>query len=117
MVKGDLERIRYMRQYCLDISKTVERSNNSFEIFLEDIDFYNSISMSIMQIGELAGGLSNEFKDATKNDMPWVMIRGMRNYFAHGYATMDKSEIWETASKDVPNLLRFCERMIADNTG
>jgi len=116
MVKGDLDRIRHMRQYCLDISKTVKRCSNSFEIFLEDTDFYNSISMSIMQIGELVGSLSDEFRDSTRNEMPWGMIRGMRNHFAHGYATMDKSEIWETATKDIPNLLSFCERIIVDNT-
>jgi uncharacterized protein with HEPN domain len=116
MVKGDLERIRHIRQYCLDIAKTVKRADNSLEVFSEDTDFYNSISMSIMQIGELSGGLSDEFKDATRNEMPWGMIRGMRNHFAHGYATMEKSEIWETATKDIPNLLSFCERIIAKNT-
>ena len=112
MVRSDLERIRHIRQYCLDISKTVKRSDSSFEIFSEDIDFYNSISMSIMQIGELVGGLSDEFKDTTRDKMPWGMIRGMRNHFAHGYATMEKNEIWETATADIPNLLRFCENII-----
>ena len=115
MVRGDLERIRHIRQYCLDIARTANRCNNSLDVFSEDTDFYNSISMSIMQIGELTNGLSDEFKDATRNEMPWGMIRGMRNHFAHGYATMEKSEVWETATKDIPNLLDFCERIINES--
>ena len=115
MDKGDLDRIRHIRQYCEDISKTIFRFGDSFDMFSKDIDFYNSISMSIMQIGELVGGLSDNFKDTTRAQMPWRLIRGMRNHFAHGYATMDKSDIWETATKDIPNLLCFCERVIKEN--
>ena len=42
--------------------------------------------MKIMQIGELAGGLSDGFKDRTTEQIQWGMIRGMRNLFAHTYA-------------------------------
>ena len=115
MNKGDLDRIRHIRQYCEDISKTIERFGDSLDVFSKDVDFYNSISMSIMQIGELASGLSDEFKDETRTQMPWGLMRGMRNHFAHGYATMEKSDIWETATKDIPNLLSFCNRVIKDN--
>jgi uncharacterized protein with HEPN domain len=48
-----------------------------------DEDYRNSISMYIMQIGELSGGLSAEFKESSKNQMPWGMIKGMRNMVAH----------------------------------
>ena len=62
MDKGDLERIKHMKRYCEDIAATVKRCGNSFETFASDTDFYNSISMSIMQIGELSGSLSEDFK-------------------------------------------------------
>ena len=110
MDKSDLDRIRHIKQYCEDIARTIARFGDSIEIFKKDIDFYNSISMSIMQIGELAGGLSDNFKDTTRTQMPWGLIRGMRNHFAHGYAAMDKNDIWETAVKDIPNLLNFCKQ-------
>lgn len=115
MDKGDMERIKHMKQYCDDIAAAINRFGDSFEAFSIDTDFYNSISMSIMQIGELSGGLSDGFKETTREQMPWGLIKGMRNHFAHGYATMDKSDIWETATKDIPNLLRFCERVIEKN--
>ena len=112
MDKSDLERVKHMKRYCVDIAATVARFGNSFESFIADIDFFNSVSMSIMQIGELSVGLSDEFKDSTREQMPWGMMKGMKNRFAHVYATMDKDDIWETATRDIPVLLRFCERVI-----
>jgi len=115
MDRSDLERIRHIKRYCQDIEGTIKRFGDSLELFSQDIDFYNSISISIMQIGELSGGLSDEFKDATRKQMPWGLMRGMRNHFAHSYAAMDKNDIWETATKDIPNLLCFCECIIEKN--
>jgi uncharacterized protein with HEPN domain len=116
MDKSDLERIRRIKRHCENVSKSITRFGDSLETFVNDFDFYNSVSMSIMQIGELAGGLSDEFKDATRAQMPWGFIKGMRNRFAHGYDMMDGSEIWETANKDIPILLRFCETIIEKST-
>ncbi|MDR1193491.1 MAG: DUF86 domain-containing protein [Peptococcaceae bacterium] len=115
MGKGDLERISHIKRYCDDIAAAIKRFGDSFEVFAGDMDFYNSVSMSIMQIGELSGGLSDEFRDATRTQMPWGLIRGMRNHLAHTYATMDKRDIWETATEDIPNLSLFCEKVIENN--
>jgi uncharacterized protein with HEPN domain len=112
MDKSDIERIKHIKLYCADIAESIKRFGDSLEAFSQDKDYFNSVSMCIMQIGELSTGLSDGFKDATRTQMPWGMIKGMRNRFAHVYATMDKSDIWETATKDIPNLLIFCERII-----
>ena len=57
----------------------------------------------------LANGLSEEYRESTKQQMPWGMIRGMRNWLAHAYAEIDESVIWETATNDIPKLLNFCK--------
>jgi len=116
MDKGDLARLKHMKRYCEDVEITVNRFGNTLDVFSKDIDFYNSVSMSIMQIGELANGLSERFRESTREQMPWGLIIGMRNHFAHGYATMDKSDIWETAEKDIPILLEFCAHVIKNST-
>jgi len=116
MERVDIDRIRHIKLYCEGIANTIKRFGDSYEIFTSDKDFYLSVSMSIMQIGELSSGLSDEFKNATRTHMPWGLIKGMRNHFAHGYAMMKIIEIWETASEDIPNLLSFCNRIIAENT-
>lgn len=112
MKDSDVQRIQYMKTYCEKIAKTISRFGSEYKTFTSDDDYFNSISMSIMQIGELSAGLSSEFKDSTKNQMSWGMMKGMRNMFAHTYAAMDKEIIWEVAIDDIPSLLLFCDRVI-----
>lgn len=100
----DISIIQHMKEYCENIRSTINRFGNSFEAFSLDIDYRNSISMSIMQIGELTGHLSDDFKSQTGSEIPWRLIKGMRNHFAHGYAYMEKKDIFETATQDIPFL-------------
>ena len=108
----DLQRIQHIKKYCEDIAETVQRFGNDKKTFLNDLDYFNSVSMSIMQIGELSIGLTEDFKNSTKGQMEWNLIRGMRNMFAHTYAKMDKNIIWEVATKNIPKLLLFCDMII-----
>jgi uncharacterized protein with HEPN domain len=117
MNSGDLQRIGHIKRYCDDVAKTIQRFGSDYDIFLNDTDYLNSISMSIMQIGELSIGLTDEFKRSTSEQIQWGLIRGMRNMYAHAYVKMDKLSIWETATNDIPGLMHFCERVIAQEHG
>ena len=112
MNKGDWQRLLHIRVYCEDIEKFINRFGKDFEVFINDRAYFNAVSMCVLQIGELANGLSEEFREETKNDMPWGMIRGMRNWLTHAYAETDESIIWETAVNDIPQLLEFCNRLL-----
>ena len=112
MKDSDLQRINHIEKYCAKIGESIARYGDLFEIFSSDWDYYNSICMSIMQIGELSGRLSDEFREQTCSQIPWSLIKNMRNMFAHDYVSMDKEIIWETASKDIPILKSFCEKVI-----
>lgn len=106
--------LEHMISYCNDVENTLNRIGYSYETFLADRDFKNSISMSIMQIGELSTHLSDEFRSTTSKDIPWGLIKGMRNHYAHGYAFMDNREIFETAVDDIPYLKAQCEKLIQE---
>lgn len=112
MNKADKQRLLHIRSYCRDIAGFINRFGNDYDIFKQDRAFSSAVSMCVLQIGELANGLSPEFREETKAEMPWDMIRGMRNWLAHAYAEMDENVIWETATNDIPALLRFCERIL-----
>lgn len=112
MNSSDKQRLEHIRNYCEDVAKTVQRFGAKYEVFKADTDYLNSVSMSIMQIGELSIGLSDEFKHTEGAEMPWGSIRGMRNMYAHAYAKMDKMSAWETATIDIPSLLHFCDRVL-----
>ena len=112
MDNSDRQRLTHIKNYCEDIAEFIIRFGNDRNIFMSDKAYYNSVSMCIMQIGELANGLSDDFRDETKEQMPWGMIRGMRNWIAHTYANVSKEIMWETAAKDIPMLLQFCKKNI-----
>ena len=110
----DLQRIKHIRDYCAAIAETIHRYGQSFEVYSADADYQRSVSFSILQIGELSGGLSAEYKQETANRVQWGPIKAMRNLVAHNYGKMDQSIIWETATVDIPALLRFCNEQLAE---
>lgn len=116
MNKGDYQRLQHIQRYCKDIGEFIKRFGQNYSTFTQDRAYFNAVSMCILQIGELSNGLSVAFREETKAQMPWDMIRGMRNWLAHAYAEMDESVIWETALHDIPKLLAFCDGLV-DNKG
>ena len=115
MQSPDKQRISHIRDYCLEIQKTIERYGNSFEIFDRDADYQRSIAFCILQIGELGGGLTEEYRKSTGHSVQWSAIKGMRNLVAHSYGTMNRAIIWETATVDIPMLCRFCEEQLSNS--
>ena len=113
MMSPDLQRVKHIRDYCVEVEKTIARYGASFEIFDQDADYQRSVSFCILQIGELSGGLSVEYRQATANRVQWGPIKGMRNLVAHNYGSMSRDIIWETAVVDIPALKRFCEEQLA----
>ena len=114
MFKGSIERVKHIKTYCQDIEEHISRFGESFDTFQGDKMVFQAVSMCIFQIGELARGLSEEFIKDTREEIPWELIKGMRNRFAHNYEAMNKQRIWDTATKDIPILLRFCDRVIEE---
>ena len=82
----------------------------NFENFLEAFIIKNSVSMCILQIGELASKLSNEFK-SDYNQMPWRDIVNMRHRVAHAYDSVDMEILWNIATVNIPELKEYCERI------
>jgi len=62
MNSADIQRIHHIKTYCEDIAETIERFGKDYDPFTRDRDYFNSVSMSMMQIGELSASLSDEFK-------------------------------------------------------
>ena len=103
--------ITHIASYCDQIYEAVDRFGNDFEVFEKDRIFRNSVSMCILQIGELVTILSDEFKDQYES-VPWRQIKQMRNIVAHRYGTVDNSITWDVIQNDIPALKEFCETII-----
>lgn len=67
--------------------------------------------MCVVQIGELAGALSDEVK-AQAPGIPWRVIKDTRNFYVHAYGAIDVPSVWMTLTKDIPELKVACEGML-----
>ena len=104
--------LEHIVSYCRQIEQTVERFGNDTEIFQADPIYRNAAALCILQIGELVGKLTEEFR-AQHPAVPWRQIKAMRNIVAHSYGTVDPEITWEIITDDIPALKKYCETIIA----
>lgn len=112
MLSPDFQRLSHIRDYCIAIANTIKRYGNDIDIYMSDLDYQQSICFSILQIGELSGGLSDDFKKETADRVMWGPMKAMRNTVAHNYGNVDHSIVWETITRDIPALLQFCNEKL-----
>lgn len=62
-------------------------------------------------IGEAAKKISEQTK-AKIQGVPWAKVSGMRDRLIHEYLRVDLEQVWDTARKDLPELLSEIERWI-----
>lgn len=115
MLSPDFQRIKLIRDYCTRIGTTIDRFGNSFSTFETDYDYQQTVSFSILQIGELSGGLSEEFRKQTAHRVQWGPMRGTRNLVVHNYGNINREVVWETATTDIPQLKNFCDELLKES--
>ena len=115
MTQPDYQRLQHIRDYCVAIRRTIERYGNDYEVYAADADYQRSISFSLFQIGELSGGLSEEYRRETASRIQWGPMKAMRNIVVHNYGHIDHAIVWETVTTDIPVLCEFCEEQLAIN--
>lgn len=105
-------------RYCIEVERTHKNFGNNRELFFDKGNgfiYRNSISMPILQIGELVKNLSDNFK-LEHVGIPWRDIAHMRDYFAHRYGTIDYEMTWNTSVEDVPELKKYLENLSPEGT-
>lgn len=113
MNSRDRSILQHIIGYCRQIQNAVERFGNQYAIFAEDQDYKNSVALCVLQIGELSGQLTDDFK-AAHGEIPWREIKVMRNVVAHRYGTIDTQVLFETVQSDIPVLWKYCEAVLKD---
>lgn len=73
--------------------------------FLGDEKLKRAVCMTVINVGELTKGLSDEFR-AAHGDVPWRAIAGFRDVAAHKYQTLRMDDVYRTVSDDFPELGR-----------
>lgn len=107
--------LQKMIGYCDNINELMQKYNSSFELYVKDISFQYSCNMCVLQIGELTTRLSDDFK-AQHPEIPWRLIKAMRNIHAHEYESVDFEGMWDTLTQDIPALRETLENLMVDGT-
>ena len=112
MSRGNKDLLRHIIGYCNQIEEANKQFGNSYDLFCSNSVYRNAVAMCVLQIGELSNHLTEDFRQATADDIPWKQIRGLRNVVAHEYGNIDEESLWETITEDIPALCDFCKRQI-----
>jgi uncharacterized protein with HEPN domain len=115
MNNHDINVLEHIIRYCEEANDARMRFGNSIDALDNDAVYRNAIAMCILQIGELVGHPSDNFKGAYDN-IPWQKIRGMRNIAAHHYGKFDTTIMFNTITERIPELLEFCEERVFEHT-
>lgn len=107
--------LQHIEFYCNEIRSTIQRYGDDIDVFLNDRDYQRSVCLSLIQIGELAKGLTTEFRQQ-ENSIPWKQICGLRDIVVHTYGDLDFDEIFETVHQNVDDLRKFCTDWIDYNS-
>ena len=71
--------------------------------FLKNEILKRPVCMTVINIGELVKGLSNESR-LQYAKIPWKQIAGFRDIAAHKYAALNMKDVYTTVINDLPEL-------------
>lgn len=78
-------------------------SGIDFSTWQNDEKTVDAVIRNLEVIGEASSHLPLEVQEQYK-DVPWGMMRGIRNILAHEYFGIDLEIIWKTVKDDLPKL-------------
>ena len=81
------------------------------EAFLRSKLHQNAVIRAIEIVGEAAGRLSPEFRNA-HSEVQWSDMTGMRHRLIHGYDKVRLEVVWEVVREELPPLLQVLRRIV-----
>ncbi|MFM8900999.1 MAG: DUF86 domain-containing protein [Burkholderiales bacterium] len=97
----------YLRHMLSAIERVADYLTDHDEVsFLQTPMLQDAVIRNIEIIGEAANnvGKAEPRMSQLHPEIPWEEIYAMRNRVAHGYFAVDMHVVWQTASRDLPQL-------------
>jgi uncharacterized protein with HEPN domain len=82
--------------------------------FLADPKTQKAVVANLTIIGEAASHVPDEIS-RKYHEIPWVLMRGMRNRIVHGYYEVDPAIVWDTCQNNLISLVEPLRRLLQDN--
>jgi len=97
-----LDAIAEIREFTRDME---------YETFKDDDKSIRAVEMNFIIIGEAANQIPDEIEEKYP-DIPWNLMRAMRNRIVHVYFNVDEKLMWDTVQNDLPPLVPELEKII-----
>lgn len=104
------ERLMHIKQAIDDIECYTR--NVVKESFLANRILIDATLFQFSIIGEAILHVDDEL--LSKYDYPWYKVRGFRNFIVHEYQAIEFRIVWEAIEKDLPQLKRVTEQILAN---
>ncbi len=83
----------------------------TYESFRGDDKSIRAVEMNFIIIGEAASQIPEEVEEKYPN-IPWNLMRAMRNRIVHAYFNVDEKLMWDTIQNDLPPLIPLLEKLL-----
>jgi len=83
----------------------------TWSAFSDDEIRQNAVAYQVQIIGEAAGRVSQEFRQAHP-EVAWSEIIGMRHKIVHNYRELRRDVLWSTARDSAPELIKQLQPLI-----
>ena len=96
------ERLLYVDATLAEVRQLAARGREAYDA---DIAIARACQYNVIRLAADLERLGESWLDAHP-DVPWRLIRGMRNRIAHDYWTVDDDVVWEAVARYAPELRR-----------
>jgi uncharacterized protein with HEPN domain len=103
------DRVRDILEAVAEIQKFTHGMD--YESFCEDDKAIRAVEMNFIIIGEAANQISEEIEEK-HNNIPWNLMRAMRNRIVHVYFKIDEKLMWDTIQNDLTPLIPQLEKLL-----
>lgn len=82
-----------------------------FASFCGDEKSVRAVEMNFIIIGEAANQIPDEILEL-HSDIPWHLMRAMRNRLVHVYFQVDEKMMWDTVQNELPPLIQDLQKLL-----
>lgn len=110
-MKNDLVYLKHIRDSIDDINEATV--GITYETFLGNKILLKAVARDLEIIGEVAGKISSDFRDANPQ-IPWRDMIDMRNVLIHEYFGVIPETIWKTCTENLPELKTDVDELLSE---
>lgn len=86
-------------------------AGTTLDQFKADAKTLKAVAADLMIIGEAANHIPDHVQHENA-DVPWFVMRAMRNRVVHVYFDIDPVILWDTVQNDLPTLIGPLKRLL-----